>query len=69
VVEGVEGVEGDWADHMASCYAHLRSALSIIDELSVHAGASPSDGYFYDQAVQCVWVALVALAGCEPGGV
>jgi len=51
-------------DLMATCYAHLRSALSAIEELSRRPEVSPSDIYCYDQASGCVWIALVALAQC-----
>jgi hypothetical protein len=51
---------------MATCFAHLRAALSAIEELSLHPRSSPSDAYFYDQASGSVWVALVALEACDP---
>ena len=51
---------------MATCYAHLRSALSAIEELSKRPEGSPVDAYCYHQASSCVWVALVALAQCSP---
>jgi hypothetical protein len=53
-------------DLIANCYAHLRSALSSIEELAMHPGASPTDTYCYDQASGCIWVAVVALAQCGP---
>jgi|SRR5580658_7755625 hypothetical protein len=56
-------------DLMANCYAHLRSALSSIEELAMHPGASPTDTYCYDQASGCIWVAVVALAQCGPDAV
>ncbi len=51
---------------MATCYAHLQSALSAIEELSRQPEVSPIDTYCYDQASGGVWVALVALAQCGP---
>jgi hypothetical protein len=57
---------GPWEDDMANCFAFLRSALSAIEELSVHPGASLTDEYLYDQASASVWVALVALDECDP---
>jgi len=58
------GCSGIWEDGMATCFAHLRSALSAIQELSLHPGSSLSDAYFYDQAAGSVCVALVALDAC-----
>jgi len=63
--DSVDGV-ANRSDLMANCYAHLRSALSSIEELATHPAASPTDSYCYDQATGCVWVALVALAQCGP---
>jgi hypothetical protein len=57
---------GLWEDAMATCIAHLRTALSAIEELSLHPKSSPSDAYFYDQASGSVWVTLVALDACAP---
>ena len=57
---------GLWEESMATCLAHLRTALSVIEELSLHPGSSPSDAYFYDQASGGVWVTLVALDVCAP---
>ena len=55
-----------WDEEMATCFAHLKSALSAIEELTHHPESSPSDAYFYDQASASVWVALVALDACNP---
>jgi hypothetical protein len=55
-----------WDEEMATCFAHLKSALSAIEELTHHPGSSPGDAYFYDQASASVWVALVALDACNP---
>jgi len=60
------GFAGPWEDGMANCFTFLRSALSAIEELSVHPGASVTDEYLYDQASASVWVALVALDECDP---
>jgi hypothetical protein len=60
----IEGVVDYWGDLMATCYAHLRSALSVIEELSRQSEAASGDLYCYDQASGCVWIALVALAQC-----
>jgi hypothetical protein len=60
----VEGIVDHWGDLMATCYAHLQSALSAIEELSKLPEGSPIDAYCYHQASGCVWVALVALAQC-----
>ncbi len=54
-----------WDEEMATCFAHLKSALSAIEELTHHPGSSPGDAYFYDQASASVWVALVALDACN----
>jgi hypothetical protein len=59
----VDGVVDQRDDLMATCYAHLQSALSVIEELS-RQSVAPSDHYCYDQASGCVWIALVALAQC-----
>lgn len=63
----IDGVVEHREDLMATCYADLRSALAVIEELLRQPEASPSDSYFYDQASGCVWVALVALGQCGPG--
>jgi uncharacterized protein (DUF1786 family) len=55
-----------WDEEMATCFAHLKSALSAIEELTHHPGSSLGDAYFYDQASASVWVALVALDACNP---
>jgi hypothetical protein len=55
-----------WDEEMATCFAHLKSAISVIEELTYHPGSSPGDAYFYDQASASVWVALVALDACNP---
>jgi hypothetical protein len=60
----IDGVVDHWGDLMATCYAHLRSALSAIEELSRQSDESSGDTYCYDQASGCVWIALVALAQC-----
>jgi hypothetical protein len=53
-----------WQDQMASCYSHLRSALSVIDELAEHPAFS-GESYAFDQASGCVWVALTLLDECS----
>ena len=60
----VDGIVDHWGDLMATCYAHLQSALSAIEELSQQVEGSPIDAYCYHEASGCVWVALVALAQC-----
>jgi hypothetical protein len=60
-----DGIVDHWEDLMSTCYAHLRSALFAIEELSKQPEGSPIDAYSYDQASGCVWVALVALAQCS----
>jgi hypothetical protein len=51
---------------MASCFAHLRSALSAIGELSLNPTASPSDSFYFELALRSMSVALVALDNCNP---
>jgi hypothetical protein len=53
-----------WQDQMASCYSHLRSALSVIDELAEHPAFS-GHVYSIDQISGCVWVALTLLDECN----
>jgi hypothetical protein len=62
----IDGLVEHREDLMATCYAHLRNALSVIEELLRQPEASPSDSYCYHQASGCVWVALVALGQCGP---
>jgi hypothetical protein len=45
----VDGVVDQRDDLMATCYAHLQSALSVIEELS-RQSVAPSDHYCYEQA-------------------
>jgi hypothetical protein len=63
----IDGIVEHQDDLMATCYSHLRSALSVIEELLGQPDASPSDTYCYDQASGCVWVALVSLGQCGAG--
>jgi hypothetical protein len=55
-----------WNDSMATCFAHLQSALSALEELAVNPESSASDAYYYDQVSASVSVALVALDACCP---
>jgi hypothetical protein len=57
----------DWEDCMASCFAYLRSALSGIEQLSIHPSPSLGDaGYLFELASRSVAIALVALDECNP---
>jgi hypothetical protein len=58
-----------WNESMATCFAHLLSALSAIEELAINPGSSRGDAYYYDQASASVSVALVALDACCPAGI
>jgi hypothetical protein len=51
---------------MATCFAHLRSALSAIEELSIHPAAQMGDFVYLELASGSVAVALVALDECNP---
>lgn len=64
----IGAVADQWDDLMATCHAHLHSALSVVEDLSVHPRASLSDIYSYEQVSGHVWVALVCLAQCGPDG-
>jgi hypothetical protein len=61
-----DGLVAQWDDRMATCLAHLRSALIALEEVTLLPGSSPGDTYIYDQASASVWVALVALDACSP---
>ena len=52
----------DWEDCMASCFAYLRSALSGIEQLSIHPSPSLGDaGYLFELASRSV-----AIRTCSP---
>jgi hypothetical protein len=53
-----------WNDSMATCFAHLQSALSALEELAINPESSGTDAYYYDQVSASVSVALVALDAC-----
>jgi hypothetical protein len=55
----------EWEEMVATCAAHLRSALLILDELTFHPGSAREDAYAYELASRVTCVALVALEQCQ----
>jgi hypothetical protein len=53
-----------WNDTVATCFAHLQSALSALEELAINPESSGGDTYYYDHASAGVSLALLALDAC-----
>jgi hypothetical protein len=56
----------NWEDRVATCVAHLRSALLILDGLASHPESALEDALTYDLAARATCVALVSLDDCQP---
>jgi hypothetical protein len=57
---------GDWEDLVATCAAHLRSALLILDDLARHPHSALEDEFAYDLASRATCIALVSFDECQP---
>jgi hypothetical protein len=55
----------DWEDCIATCAAHLRSALLILDDLACHPQSSFEVAFAYDLASRATCIALVSLDECQ----
>ena len=59
-------VVDDWEELVATCVAHLRSALLIIEGLSRHPHSALEDAFAYDVAARATYIALVSIDECQP---
>ncbi|MCU1491019.1 MAG: hypothetical protein JWM85_2424 [Acidimicrobiaceae bacterium] len=58
----------EWEECVATCTAHLRSALLILDDLAYHPQSALEDAFAYDLASRATCGALVSLDECQPLG-